>query len=100
MICTISSADARSMSRLESSRSWLMKRRYHRARTKMAISFFQKLRLMLRGRARRREERDQEFLRRNVAWAAPPVAPKHAPVQQKTVIDREGLQVAFLDDSG
>jgi hypothetical protein len=71
----------------------------------MAISFFQKIRLMLRGRARRRDERDQEFLQRNVAWVAPkPVAPPPAVAPQKqkpsASVDREGLQVAFLDDSG
>ena len=65
----------------------------------MAISFFQKIRLMLRGRARRREVRDQEFLQRNVSWVAP--APKPAEKRVATAaIDTEGLQVAFLDDSG
>jgi hypothetical protein len=71
----------------------------------MAISFFQKIRLMLRGRARRRDERDEQFLRRNVSWVAPkpataaPTAPP-PPQKQATGVDREGLQVAFLDDSG
>lgn len=69
----------------------------------MAISFFQKMRLMLRGRARRRDERDQEFLQRNVSWVAPKpaaVAARPAPQKPATGVDREGLQVAFLDDSG
>jgi hypothetical protein len=69
----------------------------------MAISFFQKIRLMLRGRSRRRDERDQEFLQRNVSWVAPKpaaAAPPAVPQKQATGVDREGLQVAFLDDSG
>lgn len=69
----------------------------------MAISFFQKIRLMLRGRARRRDEREQEFVQRNVSWVAPkpaPAAAAPAPQRQTPGVDREGLQVAFLDDSG
>ncbi|MGZ8851736.1 MAG: hypothetical protein ACXW3E_15595 [Thermoanaerobaculia bacterium] len=71
--------------------------------TNMAISFFQKIRLMLRGSRRRREERDQEFLKRNVSWIADK-APAAAPAPRKQsagpALDTEGLQVAFLDDSG
>jgi hypothetical protein len=67
----------------------------------MAISFFQKIRLMLRGRARRRDTRDQDFLQRNVSWVAPaPAAASVAQKQSAKSVDREGLQVAFLDDSG
>ena len=69
----------------------------------MAISFFQKIRLVLRGWQRRREERDKTFVQRNVSWVQPPPAKAAAPQQPKAparVIDMEGLQVAFLDDSG
>lgn len=74
----------------------------------MAISFFQKLRLALRGWSRRREEearqRDADFRARNLSWGSPApaaVATAPAPPQRsKSSIDREGLQVAFLDDSG
>jgi len=68
----------------------------------MAISFFQKIRLWLRGSSRRREERNQEFVQRNVSWAAPKPAASAAgaPKPAAQSIDREGLQVAFLDDSG
>jgi hypothetical protein len=71
----------------------------------MAISLFQKIRLLLRGWQRRREERDREFVKRSVSWA-PQVSgpgPARAPAAHQTAarrIDMEGLQVAFLDDSG
>jgi hypothetical protein len=80
----------------------------------MALTFFQKVQVMFRGWARRREEdakrRDEEFLKRNAAWGtasggqapspvAPPTAQARAPVLHLQ-IDREGLQVAYLDDSG
>jgi len=68
----------------------------------MAISFFQKIRLVLRGWQRRRDEREQEFVRRSVSWVAHE-APARAPAAHQSaarVIDSEGLQVAFLDDSG
>jgi len=66
----------------------------------MAISFFQKIRLWLRGSSRRRDERNREFLQRNVSWVAPKPAVASAPGTAAQSIDREGLQVAFLDDSG
>lgn len=66
----------------------------------MAISFFQKLRLKLRARERHREEREKEFLARNVSWAAPKPVAGPAARTPVSSIDREGLQVAFLDDSG
>lgn len=68
----------------------------------MAISFFQKIRLVLRGWQRRRDDRAKEFVQRNVSWVQPAVALPKAPVPSKKerAIDMEGLQVAFLDDSG
>ena len=61
----------------------------------------QKLRLAWRGWARRREEAEREFLAKN-SWS--PVAGGQLPAtenrQPATGIDLEGLQVAFLDDSG
>ncbi|MGZ5475975.1 MAG: hypothetical protein ACXW29_06095 [Thermoanaerobaculia bacterium] len=79
----------------------------------MAISFFQKIRLVLRGWSRRREEEDkrkqEEFLRRNTQWAPPPPAREQtaesgrAPVNPgapQKAIDLEGLQAAYLDGSG
>ena len=72
----------------------------------MAVSFFQKIRLALRGWRRRREQQEQEFLRRNTSWAPQPSAPQPAAVAaQKTTtnlraIDLDGLQAAYLDNSG
>lgn len=62
----------------------------------------QKIRLAIRGWSRRREEREREFLAKNVAWgvaqAIPPAASQAGlPGPQ---IDLEGLTVAYLDDSG
>lgn len=75
----------------------------------MAVSFMQKIRLALRGWSRRREQdearKQEEFLRRNMAWGAPPVpppataAPKPAAAPLKAA-DLEGLQAAYLDASG
>lgn len=65
----------------------------------------QKLRLAWRGWARRREEAQKEFLAKNANWGvgqAPSPVPSTrqagAPVATRT--DLEGLQVAYLDDSG
>lgn len=74
----------------------------------MAISLFQKLKLGFRGWSRRRSEetvkRNAEFLAKSTPWAkkpeaaAPPAAaPRSTP---KSRFDLEGLQVAYLDDSG
>ncbi len=77
----------------------------------------QKLRLMFRGWSRRREEegrrKQEEFLRSNVKWAAEVSAPSSAesasraggtPDDEKARpilrVDMEGLQVAYLDESG
>jgi hypothetical protein len=66
----------------------------------MATSLMQKLRLAWNGWQRRREEADREFLARNASWgpAAASAAPT-APAAKKQV-DLEGLQCAYLDDSG
>jgi hypothetical protein len=74
----------------------------------MAISFFQKIRLVFRGWSRRREQQEQEFLRKNTKWAQPqtvvvapstvPKAPARATGPQ--TIDLDGLQAAYLDASG
>ena len=70
----------------------------------MAVSFFQKIRLALRGWSRRREQQEQEFLRRNTNWA-PIAAAAAVQAPQKSVtplrtVDLDGLQAAYLDASG
>src|SRR5450432_513927 len=78
----------------------------------MAVSFFQKIRLAFRGWSRRREQQEQEFLRKNAKWAQPsggqaipPVQPQAPARGQAGVpvlheIDLDGLQAAYLDASG
>jgi len=77
----------------------------------VAVSFFQKIRLALRGWSRRREQPEQEFLRKNVSWApapAPPSQPSIGAGRPETAagtaalqaVDLEGLQAAYLDNSG
>jgi len=69
----------------------------------MATSLMQKLRLAWRGWQRRREESQQEFVARNAGWSAPtPAAPQQArsSIPNTTTIDRDGLQCAYLDESG
>lgn len=74
----------------------------------MAISFFQKIRLGMRGWSRRRAEeaakRDADFIARETSWAKPaaPVGRSSpaAPDSVRSGIDLEGLQIAYLDDSG
>jgi hypothetical protein len=64
-------------------------------------TFFQKIRLAIRGWQRRREESDKEFVTRNAGWAATPAATAAAPPKERSfAIDTEGLTVAYLDDSG
>jgi len=63
----------------------------------------QKLRLAWRGWARRREQAQSEFLAKNASWAHPPPltpAPLPASGARGNDVDLEGLQVAYLDDSG
>jgi hypothetical protein len=62
----------------------------------------QKIRLVIRGWNRRRQERDQEFLAKNT-WASASAgasAPKPVARPAATPLDIEGLTVAYLDDSG
>jgi len=64
-------------------------------------TFFQKLRLALRGWNRRREEANQAFLQRNAGWSrAPEEKAAATATPQTTFIDIEGLAVAYLDESG
>src|SRR5258706_3674229 len=99
MIRTISRADRRSMSRLASSRSWLIALEDI---IRGMPTLMQKIRLVFRGWQRRRDEREKEFLTRNAGWGAAPqpvatAVPKKA---RSFAIDTEGLTVAYLDDSG
>ncbi|HVT44198.1 MAG TPA: UPF0158 family protein [Thermoanaerobaculia bacterium] len=72
----------------------------------MALSLFQKIRLAFRGWSRRSEEaasrRNDDFLRREASWGAPKTieVTQGAPKQTSSPVDLEGLQVAWLDDSG
>ncbi len=61
----------------------------------------QKIRLVIRGWLRRREQSDNEFVTRNASWSAAPVVVPTARTSSGTfVVDTEGLTVAYLDDSG
>lgn len=73
----------------------------------MALTLWQRIRVAFRGWLRRREEEEQrkreEFLAKNVRWsAAGPAAPVPAmpPRPAALHLDLDGLQVAYLDDSG
>jgi len=74
----------------------------------MALTFFQKLQVGFRVWSRRRDEdakkRDEEFLKRNVSWGTQstvlPPPTQSGGSATALQIDREGLQVAYLDDSG
>lgn len=74
----------------------------------MALTWFQRLQVAFRGWSRRREEdakrREQDLLRRNVTWGSKPEAAPGpvaaAPRSNAKPIDLEGLQVAYLDESG
>lgn len=66
----------------------------------MAISFFQKIRLAFRGWSRRREQQEQEFLRKNIGWAPQPAAAPPKVTPPLFAIDLDGLQAAYLDASG
>jgi hypothetical protein len=63
-------------------------------------TLMQKIRLVIRGWNRRREEREREFLARNT-WGTP-VTPSvsEGPGRVEGAIDMDGLTVAYLDDSG
>jgi hypothetical protein len=73
----------------------------------VALSFLQKLRLTWRVWSRRRAERakrrDDDFLRRNAGWGVAAPRQDHPTAEARKsgmVIDRDGLQIALLDDSG
>lgn len=70
----------------------------------MPMSLSQRLRLWLQGRERRREERDRNFLATNASWggatATKASAPESARAVARAEIDRDGLQSAYLDQSG
>jgi hypothetical protein len=62
----------------------------------------QKIRLAVRGWNRRREEKEREFLAKNL-WSGgqpPPPAVQEQPRAAVLHMDLEGLTVAYLDDSG
>ena len=61
----------------------------------------QKIRLAIRGWNRRRDEKQQEFLKQNT-WSGGAPSPSTATPQRAAAlhIDVEGLTVAYLDDSG
>jgi arylamine N-acetyltransferase len=65
----------------------------------------QKLRLAFRGWQRRRADAQKEFVAKNASWGVGQ-APSPVPAAQTGVsephstVDLEGLQVAYLDDSG
>ena len=65
-------------------------------------TFMQKIRLALRGWNRRREERDREFLARNLrgGQAIVPVQPARQAGLPVVHVDIEGIIVAYIDSSG
>jgi hypothetical protein len=64
-------------------------------------TLMQKIRLAIRGWNRRRDEKEREFLAKNVWGGTAPVTPsvREGPGRVGAV-DMEGLTVAYLDDSG
>lgn len=71
----------------------------------MALTFWQRIRVAFRGWSRRREEQQQEFLKKNSGWGAPAPPAAGKPLERPAaapgpVVDREGLQAAYLDRSG
>jgi hypothetical protein len=65
----------------------------------VALTFWQKLRVAFRGWSRRREEANAAFLRQNASWSGG-LKPASTQKQPHIGVDLEGLQVAYLDDSG
>lgn len=67
-------------------------------------TFLQKIQLAFRGWQRRREEAQRAFVAQNAGWGAAAKTPQAAGAAGggggKSAIDLEGLQVAFLDESG
>ena len=72
----------------------------------MALTLLQRLKVVWRGWSRRRDEEQKKFLAKNIGWAPPasvllPAARgEGARRADEGPIDLEGLQVAYLDDSG
>lgn len=70
----------------------------------MATTLLQKLKLAFRGWQRRRDDAQEEFLRRNLQWGTPAATTRAGAEAvgdaKPKAIDRDGLQVAYLDDSG
>ena len=63
----------------------------------------QKIRLAIRGWNRRRDEKQQEFLKQNTGWSGGAQAQSVSglkPAATSIHVDVEGLTVAYLDDSG
>ena len=66
-------------------------------------TLMQKIRLVIRGWNRRRQESEKEFLARNANWSggqAPSPVRTSQPGTPSLQLDIEGLTVAYLDDSG
>lgn len=64
-------------------------------------TFLQKIQLAFKGWSRRREEAQRAFVAQNAGWGAAAKAPQAAGKSAAgNAIDLEGLQVAFLDESG
>ena len=62
-------------------------------------TFMQKIKLAIRGWNRRREEADKAFIAKNT-WQAPADVGRASARPEQSAVDREGLVVAYLDDSG
>jgi hypothetical protein len=65
-------------------------------------TFLQKIQLAFKGWQRRRDDAQRAFVAQNAGWggAAKSSAPAAASGAAANAIDLEGLQVAFLDESG
>src|SRR5512140_3182188 len=63
-------------------------------------SFIEKIVQAIDGWGKRREERERAFVAANAGWNAPAAAGAQQARKSTIAIDREGLQAAFLDQSG
>lgn len=63
-------------------------------------SLFERFFAAIAGWNRRREDREREFLASNTTWTSAAAAPRASAPAMPRQIDREGLQAAFLDQSG
>jgi len=70
----------------------------------VALSFFQKVRVIIRVWSRRREEsaasRRRAFLEKEISWGETNAPPTARTTSRSSRFDIEGLQIAWLDDSG